>query len=474
MSRPKGSLGAQLQPRVVLMVVVMAILVSAATLVAARSILYGQLDAELDAAQVRQGRVADAGEGRVPGIEAPGMSLGTVMAMRLPEGAELGSVVGDGAYEAISTADGQTLLAVPVDGNKHSLRLPDLGSYRVEARDTRLGTLVIGLPTGDINRSLLWLALFASGISLVAISATSLVTRTVIDRATAPLVALTETADAVSRLNLERGALPLPRVDGPVLPENNEVTRLADSFNQMLGHVGQSLAARQASEEKLRRFVADASHELRNPLAAIRGYAELAGRAPSGEDASFAMQRIDAESERMTKLVGDLLLLARLDSDTRPEPRPVDVVEVALNAVSDAQAASRDHQWRLNLPDVPLEAMADPDRLHQVVVNLLSNARTHTPAGTAVTTSVWRSSDGVTIEVADDGPGIPPDVAPRVFERFARADGSRAHSSAHSTGLGLAIVKAVVESLGGAAAVRSRPGDTRFRVTLPAADRPGA
>jgi two-component system OmpR family sensor kinase len=288
-------------------------------------------------------------------------------------------------------------------------------------------------------------------------------------RAVKPLVALTNTADEVTRLELERGAVEVPRVDAPDMPEDSEVTRLSTAFNEMLDRVEGALTAREESEVKLRRFVADASHELRNPLAAIRGYAELADRAPDGTDTSFALGRIGAESQRMSKLVGDLLLLARLDADVRVEPRPVDAVEVVLNSVSDAQAASRDHRWQLDLPDAEVTVLADPDQLHQVVVNLLANARTHTPPGTTVRTSVRTEGTSAVIEVADDGPGIPADVLPRVFERFARADDSRAHSSAQSTGLGLAIVRAVVESLGGTATVDSRPSLTRFTVRLPLA-----
>ena len=297
----------------------------------------------------------------------------------------------------------------------------------------------------------------------------SIVTREVVARAVKPLVALTNTADEVTRLELERGAVEVPRVDAPDMPEDSEVTRLSTAFNEMLDRVEGALTAREESEVKLRRFVADASHELRNPLAAIRGYAELADRAPDGTDTSFALGRIGAESQRMSKLVGDLLLLARLDADVRVEPRPVDAVEVVLNSVSDAQAASRDHRWQLDLPDAEVTVLADPDQLHQVVVNLLANARTHTPPGTTVRTSVRTEGTSAVIEVADDGPGIPADVLPRVFERFARADDARAHSSAQSTGLGLAIVRAVVDSFGGTATVDSRPSLTRFTIRLPLA-----
>lgn len=474
----RGSLAGQLQPRLVLTVAVMAILVALTTVLALRTILHNQLDAELDAAQVRQSRGAGR-DGGPPGLETPGMRVGTVIAAKLHNGSALGGVVGDGATSDSMTVEAWTaLLAVPVDGHKHTVSVPFLGDYRVQARATPIGTVVVGLPVADIRRTVAWLSVLAAAVSLLAISATALVTRAVLASATKPLEALTDTADEVSRLELERGSVAVPRVETGPLPENNEVTRLSTAFNQMLGRVEGALLARESSEAKLRRFVADASHELRNPLAAIRGYAELGQRSP--EATSHALTRIRAESERMTKLVNDLLLLARLDADASAEPRPADAVEVVLNAVSDAQAASRDHRWALNLPEHEVVVLADADQLHQVMVNLLSNARTHTPPGTTVTTSVsvlpgaaageQPAGAGVAvIHVIDDGPGIPPEALPRVFERFVRADDSRSHSAAQSTGLGLAIVQAVVEGFGGTASVESRPGRTCFTLTLPLA-----
>ncbi|MBB1482732.1 HAMP domain-containing histidine kinase [Tessaracoccus sp. MC1865] len=465
----RGSLAAQIQPRVVITVAVLALVVSMVTVFAAATILYRQLDTELDGAQVRQGRGPGWSSGdRVPGIETPGMRVGTVIALELPDGSAVGSVIEDGKVDSVTTAAMIRLVELPADGEKRSVMLPGMGKYRVEARETRLGKVSVGLPTGDIDRSLLWLTLFAAGISLSAVAVTALVTREVLGRATRPLTALTNTADQVSHLQLERGRVEVPRVSVGALPENNEVTRLATAFNDMLDRIEGALAAREASEVKLRRFVADASHELRNPLAAIRGYSELAERAPEGEK-SFALQRIDSESRRMTKLVNDLLLLARLDADTQVEARPVDAVEVVVNAVSDAQAASRDHQWQLMLPEPEVMVLADADQLHQVMINLLSNARTHTPPGTVVRTCVRRHGDRAVIEVADNGPGIPPETLPRVFERFTKADDARTHSTVPSTGLGLAIVRAIAEGFGGSAMVSSRPGRTAFTVTLPLA-----
>jgi two-component system OmpR family sensor kinase len=218
---------------------------------------------------------------------------------------------------------------------------------------------------------------------------------------------------------------------------------------------------------RLRRFAADASHELRTPLASIRGYAELTRRSgqPLSADVAYALGRVESEAERMTALVEDLLLLARLDAG-RPLARDeVDLTELVVDVVSDAHAVSRDHRWELDLPDDPVLVTGDQPRLHQVLANLLANARIHTPAGTRVQVSVSVSGAQVTLRVDDDGPGIPEDLKAQVFERFARGDSSRSHTTG-STGLGLAIVAAVAAAHGGSVEVSSRPGATSFQVHL--------
>ncbi|WP_367343085.1 sensor histidine kinase, partial [Propionibacterium sp.] len=203
----------------------------------------------------------------------------------------------------------------------------------------------------------------------------------------------------------------------------------------------------------------------------IRGYAELAQRRANelDPDTAFAMSRITSESERMSGLVEDMLLLARLDTKPELQLAETDVVEVVLNAASDAQVAGPDHQWRLNLPDEAVTVMADRNQLHQVVANLLSNARKHTPAGTQVDTSVGIEGDQAVIRVHDNGPGVPPEIADKVFERFARADVARTHDKEGSTGLGLAIVAAVMAAHGGTAALDSSDGHTTFTLRLPLA-----
>jgi two-component system OmpR family sensor kinase len=223
----------------------------------------------------------------------------------------------------------------------------------------------------------------------------------------------------------------------------------------------------------VRQFVADASHELRTPLTAVRGYAELVRR--RGEvtpEVAHAIGRVESEAARMTTLVEDLLLLARLDSGRPLERSTVDLSRLVADAVSDARVAGPEHHWRLDLPAEPVTAPGDAARLHQVLANLLSNAGAHTPPGTTVTTKLSTSDGEVVLAVTDDGPGIPESLQPEIFERFARGDSSRSRA-AGGTGLGLAIVVAVVAAHGGDVDVASRPGHTEFTVWLPATSYPG-
>lgn len=467
------TLSGQLRSRVTLIVGLLALVLALSTILAARALMYQQLDDQLNNAQVLQQRGPDHETGRAPGIRAPGLAQGTIVVAELGDGTVLGDTVGGGQVNALDLDTALQLLSVPADGRKHTVALTGWGSYRVQHTVNRRGSsVVVALPLADVERTLAWLTAFAVGIGLLGVVAAAAVTRAVTNRATRPLRELSRTATEVSQLPLHSGQVSVPAaVTTDALPPEHEVTQLTTAFNRMLANVSGALAARESSEQKLRRFVADASHELRNPLASIRGYAELATRASVADnpDTTFALERIDSESARMTRLVNDLLLLARLDADQRPQPQPVDVVGTVLNAVSDARAAGPEHQWRLDLPEEAFDVMADPDQLHQAITNLLSNARTHTPPGTTVTTSVGTSDGWARIQVSDDGPGIPADVLPHVFERFTRGDAMRVHTATPSTGLGLAIVQAVVEKFGGRVGVESRPGRTVFSVELPLA-----
>jgi two-component system OmpR family sensor kinase len=254
------------------------------------------------------------------------------------------------------------------------------------------------------------------------------------------------------------------------------VGRVAAAFNRMLHHVEDALTKRHASEERLRSFAADASHELRTPVASVRGHAELAllHPGPVPPEVSRALERIAAESARMGEMVDEMLLLARLDAGRPLERRPVDLTRLVLDAVTDARAAGPEHRWTLELPEEPVTVTGDAHRLQQVLANLLANARLHTPVGTKVTVSLETERTGgegsgtAVLKVHDDGPGVPAEVQPGVFERFTRADRRRTGpSSGAGAGLGLSIVAAVAEAHGGAVGLESRPGSTVFAVRLP-------
>jgi two-component system OmpR family sensor kinase len=282
-----------------------------------------------------------------------------------------------------------------------------------------------------------------------------------------PLRQVAATAHEVSTLPLASGEIEMSvRVPEELTDAHTEVGQVGAAMNAMLGHVERSLDARHRSEQQVRQFVADASHELRTPLATIHGYAELTRRTPADvEQLTRAMGKVEAEATRMSSLVEDLLLLARLDAGRPLDRDEVDLTRLVLEAVADARVVGPEHRWRLNLPDEPILVSGDEQRLHQAVTNLLNNARRHTPPGTTVTVSA-ADGDGTTVTVHDDGPGLSPDLAARAFERFTRGDSSRTRASG-GAGLGLSLVEAISRAHGGSVDVRSAPGDTEFRIHLP-------
>ncbi|MDQ2850356.1 MAG: ATP-binding protein [Actinomycetota bacterium] len=332
-------------------------------------------------------------------------------------------------------------------------------------------TTIIGLPLRDnkdtVQRAALAVILLSvAGLILVGLGSAYLVRRNL-----EPLRRVAATATRVSTLPLSTGEVVMQeRVAPSDTDERTEVGQVGAALNQMLDHVTGALTARQESETRVRQFVADASHELRTPLASIRGYAELSRREhePVPEGVQHAMSRIESESTRMTALVEDLLLLARLDSGRPLEREPVDVTLLVMETTSDARAAGPDHRWALDLPEEPAEMIGDEARIRQVLINVLANARRHTPPGTLITTRVGDTRYETVIRVTDNGPGIPPELLPHIFERFIRGDSARTRTEG-STGLGLAIVSAVVSAHGGRLEVASQPGETSFTIYLPRA-----
>ncbi|MYS05970.1 HAMP domain-containing protein [Streptomyces sp. SID6041] len=514
-SRGPWSLRTRLVVSAVALIAVVASVIGTVTTIAFRSYLYDRADEQVRA-------VSNRAAGPPPGM--PGLpemnrggkdDLGFVVGPSTPVGT-LGAVLTDGVvteagYSAeaedrgiyrpdlrvnpLDAAQRAALAAVPRDGRPHTVELPGgLGSYRVEYASASRGTFLTGIPLASVEKALSTLILVELSVTGAGLFAASLAGTVLVRVALRPLRRVVATAGQVAQLPLHSGEVALhQRVPDTEADPRTEVGQVGAAINRMLDHVHSALDARQQSETRVRQFVADASHELRTPLASIRGYAELTrrGREECGPDTRHALGRIESEATRMTGLVEDLLLLARLDAGRPLSYEAVDLVPLVVDAVSDARAAGPDHHWRLELPEdgglvradsggidradgegvVRVHSggvvRADGARLQQVLVNLLANARTHTPPGTRVTARVRTEPGAVTVLIEDDGPGIPAALLPSVFERFARGDASRSRH-AGSTGLGLAIVRAVVVAHGGEVGVDSAPGRTVFTVRLPA------
>jgi two-component system OmpR family sensor kinase len=414
-------------------------------------------------------------------LQAPGQAVGTVGARiengRISAAGVLVPASPRPGVKELTAAQAAVLASIPTDGTPRTRTIEGLGTYRLSARSANDDgdVVVAGLPMDAVTDTVAQLVLVEVLVAGSGLVVAAVVGTVIVRRSLAPLDRVAATARRVSTLPLAEGEVSLrERVPEQDADPGTEVGQVAIALNRMLGHVDGALAARHASETRVRQFVADASHELRTPLASIRGYAEFAQlrAGPLPADAANALVRVRSQTERMADLVDDLLLLARLDSG-RPLARDdVDLSRLLVDAVGDAHVAGPDHVWLLDVPDEPVTVTGDTPRLHQVLANLLANARTHTPAGTRVTTalSLGPGPEAV-VTVSDDGPGIEATLLPDVFERFARGDDSRTRG-AGSTGLGLAIVAAVVEAHGGTVAATSEPGATTFTVRLPVTETP--
>ncbi|SON59968.1 putative sensor histidine kinase TcrY [Mycobacterium simulans] len=404
-------------------------------------------------------------------LDAPGQPAGMVGAVvNKGETVDAGYLTSSGARAALTPTAQAQLEQIAASRTPMTLNLDGLGRYRVVAAPSRNGgdVIVTGLSMANVDATMFRMLIIFGIVTLIAVVAATTAGIVIIRRALAPLRRVAQTAGEVVDLPLDRGEVQLPvRVPEPDANPYTEVGQLGSAVNRMLDHIAAALSTRQASETRVRQFVADASHELRTPLAAIRGYTELTQRMGDDPEAvAHAMSRVASETERITRLVEDLLLLARLDSGRPLEREPVDLSRLAVDAVSDAHVAGPDHQWELDLPAEPVVVPGDAARLHQVVTNLLANARIHTGAGTVVTMRLTTEPTHSVLQVIDNGPGIPKAMQSEIFERFARGDTSRSRKGG-STGLGLAIVSAVVKAHNGTITVNSSPGHTEFAVRLP-------
>jgi len=448
--------------------------IAVATTIALRRFLLDRLDQQL----------TSAGNRYAVSLEHPGDSDTDDNDFRLVVGqpaGTLGARIFHGAVTALgvvgttgpagSAQTRDALARLGATTSARTIRLPGLGDYRIIVNPGRDGDLLVtGLPERPVDETVRHLLEIEAVVFAAALLVTTTVATVFVRLSMRPLTRVAATALQVSELPLASGEVSIPdRVANPA--PGTEVGQVADAFNHMLEHVESALTVRQQSEDQLRRFIADASHELRTPVAVIRSHAEYAQRV-GGDlpvEVDHALGRIAAESDRMSMLVDDMLLLARLDAGRPLAHDPVDLTRVTLDAVRDAQVAGPDHEWRLDLPGEPVIVTGDEHTLHQALANLLANARVHTPAGTTVTVAIadTPATEPTVLTVVDDGPGVPPHLQPRIFERLVHGDDA-ARSSSGGSGLGLSIVAAIVAAHHGRIGLTSIPGRTEFRIELPA------
>ncbi len=481
-----ATLTGRLVATLVAVLVVSTALVAAVTTYAMRSYLTDRLDQQLTESLGRAvdltlhgvpptapdgptDRRGDSGreEDQPPNRFERGQRPGTLTVVYDQTGSIAG-VVGSSGMHGIKRSTVRAVRQVPADGQAHRVELPELGSYQVQAAALRGGVVAVGLPmsevTGTVTKLLFWEAM----LGLVAVAVAALLGQALVRRQLQPLHQVAATAHEVAGLPLSSGEIgETVRVPPGLTDPRTEVGQVGAALNTMLAHVEDALDARHRSEQQVRQFVADASHELRTPLSTIQGYAELSHRSGSAADLGQAMGKVESEARRMSRLVEDLLLLARLDAGRPLERHEVDVTKLVLEAVDDTRVVDGgERRWLLELPDEPLLLTGDEQRLHQVLTNLLNNARRHTPAGTTVTVAAQATPDLIVLTVHDDGPGLSPQLQGSAFERFTRGDSSRTRASG-GAGLGLSLVHAITTAHGGSVSVSSRPGDTTFTVRLP-------
>ena len=423
------------------------------------------------------------------GLRGPGSSDGQLQLIKHDDEVVSGVVKQFDVVELDSEAQ-QQLLSLRCDSHGHDVNLKNYGAFRVMCTQKDSQTLVVGLSLAANNSTFFALIAVEGVIALVVIAGAAFIGRKWIRKEMLPLGEVAATARNIGSKDLI--ATPtvedFQRVDYSIAQPGDEVGDVGYALNTMIDNVETALQARAESEQRLRQFVADASHELRTPLASIQGYTQLLQKGSADEE--LALARIASESARMSGLVEDLLLLARLDAGRELASDPVDLIPLAIDAVSDAHAAGPDHEWVLDLPQfddededcVSCTVAGDESALRQVFANLVNNARIHTPAGTRVKVGVQVIGGGasapgfVRMSVADDGPGIPPELRATVFDRFVRGDTSRSRQGKGSSGLGLSIVSSIAEALGGRVDVdtvcegEAKPGEhgTTFSVILPA------
>jgi signal transduction histidine kinase len=407
-------------------------------------------------------------------LEFTDQTPGNLIAV-LRDGAVIGSAVFSEAEARPAPPDVVRALEAQSwpDAPPRTEKLGSLGSYRVDSRVDGPDLLVVGVSLARADQIIVRKQLTTTALVAAALAVTAGLTVWVVGYTLRPLRRLAATAGEVAAMPLTDGD---HRISVRVRPQDtdpeNEVGIVGHTLNRLLDNVDSALAHRAESDLRMRQFITDASHELRTPLAAIQGYAELTRQDSSAlpPTTEYALARIESEARRMAVLVDELLLLSRLGEGEDLQTQDVDLADLVINAVNDAAVAAPTHHWVKDLPEEPVWVRGDHARLHQLVSNLLSNARVHTPPGVTVTTGITCHRGGTEppyaeLTVTDDGPGIDADLLPRLFERFARADTSRSNGS--GIGLGLAIVSSIVKAHHGSVTAESGDGRTVFRVRLP-------
>lgn len=480
---------------VALLLVVTNVVVGAVTVVAFREYLVGRLDAELATAAGRvvgdgrppvQGSSGSGSSGSSDGqpdpdnefIGAPGQAAGTVVAVLRSGTTVLAGYTDDrGRQHGLTAAQERALSSIESDGSPVTVRLGALGAYRAQAVGSGGDVFVTALPLGALDSTVARLVLVFGGVTLLGLLVAAWALALTVRRALRPLEHVADVASDVAALDLERGETDITaRVGASDLTANREVGQVGTALNRLLGHVGRALTVRREAEAGMRTFVADASHELRTPIATVRAYAELSTTSTDLGAVHANVRRIATEAVRMGDLVEELLLLARLDARALAGSPPlvvdaVDLTSIVVEAAMDARTTAADHRWTLEVDDEPVVVDGDAPQLRRLVRNLLSNAAQHTPDGSAVVVSLRRVPGAlrpaVRLVVANDGPPIDEALLPTLFDRFTRGEASR--SREHGTsGLGLAIVQAVAAAHEGTVRVVSEPGRTAFTVELPA------
>lgn len=380
----------------------------------------------------------------------------------------------DYAYRPLSAAEIREIRDQPFaldDTNETQLR--GQGTYVVTASvvdgpDDATYTVITGIGLRETDAVITTYVVWMSAVGLAVAALAGALGYRLVARELAPLEHVAQIAQQVTATPLATGEV-APQGRAPRDPRlrGSEADRVAKALNRLLEHVESSLNARYRAEESMRRFVAEASHELRNPLASIRGYADFYSQSPADpEEMANALGRVGAEAKRMSTLVDDLLLLARLDADPQLKKEQVDLSQVVLETVSDTRFAFPDHSWQIAVPDDAASVDGDEDAIRQMLLNLVANAGHHTPAGTRVRISIRQDEHETVLAVEDDGPGIPAAAMPTLFDRFTQAGGDTGTRTS-TVGLGLAIVKALAMASGYTIDVRSDAQGTRFAVTIP-------